>query len=665
MAKTDARQVLNFPEVVEISDGEDVLGVIPPECNGHRPDTNLGHQTDISGFDIVNKHQDRQRKQHPATKAGVFFRNGPCLRENMEETELIKMGTLYVKHIEGNVAYVTELLKSCGILAIQEHWLFNFQLQDIENAFCSHFVHSKAADDDNPLPPTQKPRGYGGVALLYSKNMKKLPVGGNRIVAIEVLTSPPMCICSVYMPSRNSKSNTPDREKYQQCLDQLEEILNSFSSTHAVFILCDMNACLCKWKGNNQDRLLEMFVESNRLYCGQTGAETFFHPNKTDKAGIDYIFQNHRSKQIMKQVAVDDRSPSNTSDHISVIGTFHITTKKATLQQTKIMCKPKWDNCDKTSYRNSVRESLLSFDTFLPSHNTDSDILQPLSHLNAVLKQATINSIPKFKPEVTIRRIRSRPWSSGIHDAIKDSRLAWWEWRKAGSPSDPLHDTVKRRRAARKTLRKEQRQEAAKARKDKVEEIMNSRNEPKTFYKLVNRQRKTSNTHLSTLTVDGKEYETQDEIRESWAEHFQKLATPSENPKFDQHYKQMVDSDVEAIEKLCKEECSPMDRVSEAEVTTALKCLNNNKAVDIMGLTSEHFKLAGQEISEFLTCFLNYITESKSISVVLKEGILTPIFKKGDPSNPGNYRGITVTPQPPTAHRSYHQIHSFSWTSFC
>ena len=108
--------------------------------------------------------------------------------------------------------------------------------------------------------------------------------------------------------------------------------------------------------------------------------------------------------------------------------------------------------------------------------------------------------------------------------------------------------------------------------------------------------------------------------------------------------KTVVRVDVEAIEKLCKEECSAMDSESEAEVAAALKRLNNNKAVDVMDLTGEHFKLAGQEISKFLTCFLNHIIELKSISVVLKEGILTPIFKKGDPSNPGNYRDITVTP---------------------
>ena len=40
-----------------------------------------------------------------------------------------------------------------------------------------------------------------------------------------------------------------------------------------------------------------------------------------------------------------------------------------------------------------------------------------------------------------------------------------------------------------------------------------------------------------------------------------------------------------------------MNPVTESEVATALKRLNNNKAVDIMGLTSEHFKITGQQMS--------------------------------------------------------------------
>ena len=125
------------------------------------------------------------------------------------------------------------------------------------------------------------------MALLYSKGLnytvKKLPVGCSRIVAVEVLTDPPICICSVYMPSRNSKSISTDKESYQQCLDQLEEVLDTFSGTNAVLILADMNASLCKRKGNDQDILLEKFVRSNGLSYEQTGSETFFHPKKLIK----------------------------------------------------------------------------------------------------------------------------------------------------------------------------------------------------------------------------------------------------------------------------------------------------------------------------------------------------------------------------------------------
>ena len=80
-----------------------------------------------------------------------------------------------------------ELLKSYDILALQEHWIFSFQLPDLEKRFNTHFAHSRTVDEDNPVPPMQKPRGYGGVAVLYKKDLnlkvKKLPHGGNRIVA--------------------------------------------------------------------------------------------------------------------------------------------------------------------------------------------------------------------------------------------------------------------------------------------------------------------------------------------------------------------------------------------------------------------------------------------------------------------------------------------------
>ena len=233
-------------------------------------------------------------------------------------------------------------------------------------------VHSKAVDDENPLPPIQKPRGYGGVAILYSRRIsncvKKLPAGGHRVVAIEVATTPPLCVCCLYMPSRNTK-NILDKDNYQHILDQIEDILNIFSKTHAVIVLGDLNASLCQRKNNMQDTLLRNFVHSNDLHSEQTGAETFFYPNKTDKAEIDYILLNTHSKQLVKTVKVDSSSALNTPDHVQVIGTYSIHKKEKGNQTITVMCKPKWNQCNKAIYRDTVRETLLPFETSsIPQH---------------------------------------------------------------------------------------------------------------------------------------------------------------------------------------------------------------------------------------------------------------------------------------------------------
>ena len=126
----------------------------------------------------------------------------------------------------------------------------------------------------------------------------------------------------------------------------------------------------------------------------------------------------------------------------AVVGNLNITSNPRTKQKTRLICKPKWDKCNRTVYRNSVRNHLTPFDTFLPSLSSHIDVLQPLSHLNAVLKQATYDSIPKFKPEITAKEVRNRPWSTNIHEAVKTCRLTWWEWRKSGSPTDPTEDKI-------------------------------------------------------------------------------------------------------------------------------------------------------------------------------------------------------------------------------
>ena len=61
-------------------------------------------------------------------------------------------------------------------------------------------------------------------------------------------------------------------------------VINTYGKTHAVLAVGDLNASLMTRPGNQQDALLKQFVETNGLSFKQTGENTFFHPNKHDKA---------------------------------------------------------------------------------------------------------------------------------------------------------------------------------------------------------------------------------------------------------------------------------------------------------------------------------------------------------------------------------------------
>ena len=146
-----------------------------------------------------------------------------------------------------------------------------------------------------------------------------------------------------------------------------------------------------------------------------------------------------------------------------------------------------------------------------------------------------------------------------------------------------------------------------------------------------------------SITVDGESFETTQEVCQGWVTHFQILALPLQKENFDKEYKELVDQDIESIQSICEAAERPVKPVTQEEVQKTLNKLKNNKAMDSMGLCSEHLNLGGQTVTEFLTGMLNCLIRSKAVSVVLKEGLLTPIYKKGDPTDPGNYRGVTVT----------------------
>ena len=110
----------------------------------------------------------------------------------------------------------------------------------------------------------------------------------------------------------------------------------------------------------------------------------------------------------------------------------------------------------------------------------------------------------------------------------------------------------------RKLLRRGQRQEAGRSRNKKVEEIMNSQNDSKSFFSQVRRQRKRVSTQTQYIVVNGESCETDADICKRWATHFQKLASSSENGSFSQDYKVQAPVDIDHIISICEVESQPI-----------------------------------------------------------------------------------------------------------
>ena len=79
--------------------------------------------------------------------------------------------------------------------------------------------HIRCHDHLEPLSGIKLPRGRGGVAILWpnmwSSRIKRLEEGNERIIAVTVAPSRPICLINAYMPTQDTRSQV----EYSECLD--------------------------------------------------------------------------------------------------------------------------------------------------------------------------------------------------------------------------------------------------------------------------------------------------------------------------------------------------------------------------------------------------------------------------------------------------------------
>lgn len=128
----------------------------------------------------------------------------------------------------------------------------------------------------------------------------------------------------------------------------------------------------------------------------------------------------------------------------------------------------------------------------------------------------------------------------------------------------------------------------------------------------------------------------------TWKKHFVMLLEGSEERILGKN--RLKCEEEERIEK---------EKISVREIKEAWGILKKRKAPGVDGIPKEVWSFAGQGLVNKLIGILGKVWEGQGLPEEWKMGIVVPLFKKGNPNEPKNYRGITLMA---TAYKIYTEI---------
>ena len=122
---------------------------------------------------------------------------------------------------------------------------------------------------------------------------------------------------------------------------------------------------------------------------------------------------------------------------------------------------------------------------------------------------------------------------------------------------------------------------------------------------------------------------------EKWSDHFQSVFGTNEIEDLQQKEKTKEIKPMIHIPELD-------DAISEDEVKSALHSMKLGKASGLDEICSEFLKYSGNAVIPFLTLFFNRLYDACFFPICWTKSIIIPLFKRGDESDPDNYRGISL-----------------------
>ena len=537
--------------------------------------------------------------------------------------------------LKRNLVYTEKLLSECDILCIQEHWLLAYEAKELWELFPDHRHMIKCIDDLLPVLPKVRSRAHGGTAILWRDNIdhciEPQAAGSDRVCAVKVhTTTSTILLINTYMPTQGCANAI-----YDEILSEVQAIITENSRCIAVWA-GDINAATSRnSRPTTNDLKFCKFCEENGLQVSHhtPATSTFHYPDGSSR--ID-MFVERKGDKTIKGIEVETCAPLNVSPHDPVTASIQAQLPPSTFKpqpSAQVTHKVRWDKVDREQYREST-------DIKLSALNANMDGLPTCliaDRLNDILHSCALTACP---PPPTRRRKTKFRWSSAFKPMALDANEAFRAYKKAPSNTILHTERLNTLKAAKKVLRKAQRQAAARRRWDINSAITSAchKGDRIQYFKLIKQQRR---SHAKPAAIDFGSHASSTPA-ESWRSYYKHLATPSDDPSFDAEYQRHLH--LSYLLRCLTTSKTPLPAVTPSIVSSHVKCLKSNKAADIFGIQSEHIKLASPLIISILTHLTNDALTRGELPDNYKIGCLHPVPKKNKSQKlPTNYRRITIT----------------------
>ena len=186
----------------------------------------------------------------------------------------------------------------------------------------------------------KNPRGYGGVAILWTKSIDHLvniiSDGNSRIQCIEIKTANPLLSVSTYLTTKVENDRFGE---YSECIDQLYEIIQKFQSSHEIVIGGDFNEDISKSNNSRRANKLKSLISDCELQMNFHGP-TFINVKGIDVSEIDYFLYKTSAQvstgKLSTHISMSDHHPIR----LKII--YDLTKKSAELNQ-HVQSRTRWD----------------------------------------------------------------------------------------------------------------------------------------------------------------------------------------------------------------------------------------------------------------------------------------------------------------------------------